>query len=91
MHIVGSIFIFNIFLSSPRATFPLCLDAWFFVGLPTSGGAALSCALLALHQMVEAAEGTKPERCLAPAPISVFDLRFELSSFIFIHIMARVE
>jgi hypothetical protein len=38
--------------------------------------------------MVEAAEGTKPKRSLANAPISVFDPRFGANSFIFINIVA---
>jgi hypothetical protein len=47
----------------------------------------LGCARLALRKMVEAAEATEAERSWAHAPISVFDLRFELTSFIFIDIM----
>jgi hypothetical protein len=41
--------------------------------------------------MVEAVEGTNPERSWAYASTSVFDLGFEVTSFIFIHIMARIE
>jgi hypothetical protein len=42
-------------------------------------GATSLCARLAPHRMVEAAEGIKPEQFWAQPPISVFDLRFELS------------
>jgi hypothetical protein len=41
--------------------------------------------------MAEAAEGKKPELPLVHNLISVFHLRFELSSFVFIYIMARME
>ena len=54
---------------------------------PTSSGATPSYARLALRRIVEAAEGTKLEPSLAHAPISVFDLRFEPSSFLFINIV----
>jgi hypothetical protein len=40
--------------------------------------------------MVEEAEGSNPERSWAPISSSVLDLGFELSSFIFIYIMARI-
>jgi hypothetical protein len=68
MHIVGSIFIFNIFI-----------------------GATPSCACLALRRMVEAAEGIKPEQSWAHAPLSVFNLRFELSPFLFIYMMGSMK
>ena len=45
----------------------------------------------ALRRTDEAAEGTRPERSWAHAPMSVFELRFELSLFVFMHIMARAE
>jgi len=41
--------------------------------------------------MVEAAEGSNPERSWAPTSSSVLDLGFELTSFIFIDIMAKIE
>jgi hypothetical protein len=41
--------------------------------------------------MVEAAEGSNPERSWAHASTPVFDLRFELRSFVFIHIMGSIE
>ena len=37
------------------------------------------------------AAGIKPERSSAPAPLSIFDLRFELSSFLFIRIVAIIR
>ena len=61
---------------------------WVVVGPPTRSGATPSYACLALHRMDKAAEGTNPQRSWAHAPISVFDLRFELSPFLFIHIVA---
>jgi len=36
---------------------------------------------LALRRMVEGAEGTEPEASLGDAPMSVLELRFELSVF----------
>jgi hypothetical protein len=78
---------FNIFMAQcapPARPSPPRLDEWVLSVPRTLGGATPSCARLALHRMVDAAEGTKPIRCFAPAPISVFDLRFWLSSFTFI-------
>jgi hypothetical protein len=57
----------------------------------TGSGATLDYDFLALHRMVETAEGTKPERFWAHAPSSVFDLRFELSAFLFIHIVGMIQ
>jgi len=71
-----------------RATFPLRLDAPVVANPPTSSGATPSYACLALHRMVEVAEGTKAGRSSAPVHASVFDLWFLKNSFIFIHIMA---
>ena len=67
MHIPGGSFIFNISSCAlPLCDFcPLCLGV---CGSATRSGATLRCARLALHRIVEAAEGTKPERSLACTP-----------------------
>ena len=78
-------------LDSPRATFrPLprhfgCCES------STRGITRPGCACLALDWIVGAAEGTNPGRSLPPASTPIFDLGFELTLFIFIHIMARFE
>jgi hypothetical protein len=64
-------------------------------GHGTSGGPGVPPAAR-LHQpsllrIVEAAEGIKPEPSWVHAPLSFFDLRFELTSFIFIYIMAIIK
>jgi hypothetical protein len=64
---------------------------WLLRVPPTGSGGTPSCARPVLRQITEAAELTKPERCWAHAPISVLDLRFELSPLFFIYIMARVK
>jgi hypothetical protein len=60
----------------------LNFDTWVVASRLPSSRATPSCARLALHRRVEAAARTKPERSWAHAPVSLFDLRFELSSFL---------
>jgi hypothetical protein len=43
------------------------------------------------HRMDKARKGTKPRWSWAPGPISVVDLRFEASPFLFINILARIR
>ena len=63
---------------------------WAVVGPSPRRGVRPSYVCLALHRMDKAAEGTNPQRSLAHVPISVFDLRFELTLFLFIHIVAMI-
>ncbi len=54
-------------------------------------GATLDYDCLALHRMLGTAEGREQERFWTHAPSSVFDLRFELSAFLFIHIVGMIQ
>jgi len=65
-------------ISSSASTCGLLSVHW------TGSGAPPSCTRVALHGMVEAAQGIKPARSWAQAPPLVVDLRIELSPFLFI-------
>jgi hypothetical protein len=58
---------------------------------PCAGEPAVGKRLPSLQRRAEAVGAIKPERSWAHAPISVFDLRLELSSFLFIQIVALIK